>query len=263
MLLLNENTRAKYQAEICPVLDNRVVSPGYHRIQLQAPAIARTVEPGQFVQVFMPSRHSQMLPRPFSVYRANPAAGELTLLLEVKGRGTALLAEVSAGAALKLLGPLGRGFPSPPPHSLLVAGGMGIVPLAFLAASTGAPGTLIYCARTAGLLVCPRPELDRPGLSIIEATDDGSRGEQGTAADLLSRRIEGAGAVFACGPRLMLAAVKKICRRAGVKAWFSLEERMACGIGACLGCAVATTGGYRRVCRDGPVFPAEEVILDE
>lgn len=263
MLWLNENTGVKYQMEICPVLDNRALATGYHRINLQAPAIARLAVPGQFVQVFMTSRHSPMLPRPFSIYRADPGAGELTLLVEIKGRGTALLAEVSAGAALKLLGPLGRGFPSTPPHSVLVAGGMGIVPLAFLAAFTEEPKTLIYCARTAGLLVCPRPELDRPGLNIIEATDDGSRGEQGTAADLLSRRIEGAGAVFACGPRLMLAAVNKICRRSGVKAWFSLEERMACGIGACLGCAVATTGGYRRVCRDGPVFPAEEVIFDE
>jgi len=204
-----------------------------------------------------------MLPRPFSIYRADSVTGELDLLIEIKGKGTGLLAKTGTGAALELLGPLGKGFPVPPAGSLLVAGGAGIAPLAFLAASADVPRTLLYCAQTASRLVCPHADLDFPGLSIIEATDDGSRGEMGTAADLLLNRIEGAEAVFACGPRPMLAAVKEICLQAGIKAWFSLEERMACGIGACLGCAVATTGGYKRVCRDGPVFSAEEVIFDE
>jgi len=209
----------------------------------------------------MPVKHTYMLPRPFSIYKADPLTGELVLLIEIKGRGTALLAGSSPADKIELLGPLGSGFPTPPAGSLLVAGGAGIAPLVFLASSTEVPQTLLYCARTAGLFACPRRDLDMPGLSIVEATDDGSRGEKGTAAAVLSRRIEGAGAVFACGPRPMLAAVKEICRQAGVKAWLSLEERMACGIGACVGCVVATTGGYKRVCRDGPVFPAEEVIL--
>ncbi len=236
---------------------------GFCRITLHAPGVARLAEPGQFVHVFMPSGHENMLPRPFSVYRADSVTGELALLIEIKGKGTALLARTGPGAVVDLLGPLGNGFPDPPAGSMLVAGGAGIAPLAFLAASANVPRTLLYCARTAGQLACPRPDLELPGLNIVEATDDGSRGEKGTAADLLSRRIEGTKAVFACGPRPMLAAVKEICLRADIPAWFSLEERMACGIGACLGCAVATNGGYRRVCRDGPVFPAEEVIFDE
>lgn len=210
----------------------------------------------------MPPGQSNMLPRPFSVYRADTLSGEISLLIEIKGKGTALLAETAPGVSLKLLGSLGRGFPDLPPQSLLVAGGAGIAPLAFLAASTAAPRTLLYCARSADLLVCSGADLELPGLSVVEATDDGSRGVKGTAADLLSNRIKGSGAVFACGPRPMLAAVKEICSRAKIETWFSLEERMACGIGACVGCAVATTGGYRLVCRDGPVFPAEEVILD-
>jgi len=247
--------------EKCPVLDNRTVTPGFCRITLHAPAIARLAAPGQFVHVYMPAGHMHMLPRPFSIYKADPLTGELTLLIEIKGKGTTLLAGTGTADVIELLGPLGNGFPPLAPGALLVAGGAGIAPLAFLAASASVPRTLLYCARTADLLACPRYDLDMPGLSIIEATDDGSRGEKGTAADILSRRIEGAGAVFACGPRPMLVAVKKMCRQSGIRAWFSLEERMACGIGACVGCAVATTSGYKRVCRDGPVFPAEEVIL--
>lgn len=204
-----------------------------------------------------------MLPRPFSVYKADPVTGEITLLIEIKGRGTGLLAGARPGTALELLGPLGKGFPVPPPGSLLVAGGVGIAPLALLAASISGSQTMLYCARTVDMLFCPRSDLERPGLNIIEATDDGSRGIKGSAADILPRWVKEAKAVFACGPRPMLAAVKTICLEAGVGAWLSLEERMACGIGACLGCVTLTTRGYRRVCRDGPVFAAEEVIFDE
>ncbi len=238
------------------------MGPGFCRITLAAPDIASLVEPGQFVQVFMPPEHPHMLPRPFSIYKADAENGVLTILVEIKGKGSRLLADRGPGSFLKLLGPLGRGFPPPPPGSILVAGGMGIAPLAFLAESVNKPRTLLYCARTADLLVCPGADLDLPGLQIIRATDDGTTGIKGTAADLLSGQIEGAPAVFACGPRPMLTAVKEICLRWGVNAWLSLEERMACGIGACVGCVVLTIDGYKRVCRDGPVFPAEEVILD-
>lgn len=224
--------------------------------------MARDACPGQFVQVFMPPEQRYMLPRPFSIFKADPQAGELVILFEVRGRGTALLSGTRTGSSWKLLGPLGTGFPELPPRSVLVAGGMGIAPLAFLAASTMIPRTLIYGARTARQLVCPSSDLELPGLNVLEATDDGSRGEKGTAVELLAPLIDTAGAVFACGPRPMLAAVKELSRQAGVKAWFSMEEHMACGIGACLGCAVATAEGYKRVCKDGPVFPAGEVLFD-
>ncbi len=246
----------------CPVTDRQIVAPGYCRLALHAPAVVREARPGQFVMVYMPAEYPGMLPRPFSIYAVNRAGGELVLFFEIKGRGTELLAASRSGFTWKLLGPLGTGFPVPPPGSLLVAGGMGIAPLVFLAAVTDRPRILIYGAPTADRLICPSLDLALPGLTLIEVTEDGSRGEKGTASDVCRGLMAGAGAVFACGPKQMLASVASMGRRYGVKTRVSLEERMACGIGACLGCAVPGADGYRRVCRDGPVFPAEEVDLN-
>ncbi len=173
------------------------------------------------------------------------------------------MAGMRQGAPVKLLGPLGAGFPALQPDSLLVAGGVGLAPLAFLAASTEQRRTLVYGARTAKQLVCSPAELGLPNLTVVEATEDGSRGKRGTVTDILPGLLPGSRALFACGPQRMLAAVKGQALQAGVPAWISLEERMACGIGACLGCAVQTSGGYRRICRDGPVFPAGEVLFND
>lgn len=259
-MLSIEQGKRPYLAE-CPVVEKEEPAAGFFLFKLQAPLIAGEAEPGQFVQVFIPFEHRHnMLPRPFSIFEANREKKEIAILIGVRGRGTALLAASEPGSTWRLMGPLGRGFPLPlPPSPLLVAGGMGIVPLAFLARSTSRPRTLIHGARTAAQLVYPRSELDQPGLKLLEATDDGSRGVKGTACDLLTGLIREAGAVFACGPRPMLARVQEICRCEKTAAWLSLEEHMACGIGACVGCAVQTVDGYRRVCRDGPVFSAEEV----
>ena len=116
-------------------------------------------------------------------------------------------------------------------------------------------------------MVCPVTDLEISGVTLVEVTEDGSRGEKGTAIDLLSRLLNTDSgrykAIFSCGPRPMLKAVADLGRRTGLPTWVSLEERMACGIGACLGCAVATIDGYKRVCHDGPVFSAEVVILND
>ena len=247
--------------EKCPVIEKRIVASGYCRLTLQAPALAREAHPGQFVMVYMSPEQRHMLPRPLSIFGVDREKGELSLFFAVKGQGTKLLADAFPGSEWKLLGPLGKGFPAIPQKSLLVAGGMGIVPLVFLAASTEVERTLIYGARTADQLVCPPEELELPRLKFIETTDDGSRGERGSAVDMLSRLISDTEAVFACGPNQMLKAVICLSREHGKDAWVSLEERMACGIGACLGCVVASRGGYRCVCSDGPVFSAKEVII--
>ncbi len=218
--------------------------------------------PGQFVMLYLPAEYGHHLPRPFSIFGLNSKREELILLLQVKGLGTGLLEKSQPGAEFKLLGPLGSGFPALKPGSLLVAGGMGIAPLAFLAASGAEPRTLIYGARTADQLICPAADLKLPGLTVIEATEDGSRGEKGNAVELMAPLLPRSEAVFACGPELMLAAVAKACLAAGVDAWVSVEEQMACGIGACLCCAQKTADGYKRVCHDGPVFPAGGVSFD-
>lgn len=258
--MLKTEEQAGRRPQEALLLENRTLAPGYHRLTFSAPGIIAGALAGQFVMIYMRQEHGYMLPRPFSIYGVDKARGELKIILEVKGRGTELLAGAGEGSTWKLLGPLGNGFPPLRPGSLLVAGGIGVAPLAFLASASAVPAVLIYGCRTADRFACLPADLARPGLELLEVTDDGSRGERGSAADLLACRLSGAAAVFACGPRPMLAAVAALCRKEGVEAWFSMEERMACGIGACLGCAVQSGGGYKRVCRDGPVFAAGEVF---
>ncbi len=217
--------------------------------------------------LYLPPNRQQQLPRPLSIFKVDRNRGELTLFFQVKGEGTRILADVETGSTIKLLGPLGTGFPYLPANTLLVAGGMGIAPLVYLATTAAKPCTMIYAAFTAAQLVCPATDLEISGVTLLEVTEDGSRGEKGTAIDLLSRLLNADSdryrAIFSCGPRPMLKAVADLGLLTGLPTWISLEERMACGIGACLGCAVATIDGYRRVCHDGPVFSAEVVIFND
>lgn len=248
---------------ICEVIERRMVTADCCRLIINAPEIAGTALPGQFVMIYMNDKTRHMLPRPFSIYSADREKGELVILFQVKGCGTKLLAASEIGQVWRLLGPLGTAFPKLAPHSLLVAGGMGIAPLAFLSLSTDTPCTLIYGTRTAKQLACSPAEFERTDLKLILSTDDGSRGEKGTVVDLFRHLLPAATFIYACGPVPMLAAVTSLSNQAGKKAWISLEEHMGCGIGACLGCVVNTVNGYRRVCRDGPVFSAEEVLFDQ
>ncbi len=245
------------------LIEKSVPTPGYCRLTFRASHVAETAKAGQFVMVYMPPEHKFMLPRPFSVHQADQNNGSITLLFEVKGTGTGLMAGATEGSTWKIAGPLGRGFPALPPHALLVAGGIGIAPLAFLAASTEQPRILLFGGRTASQLACLPEDLDLPNLTIIEVTEDGSRGRDGLVTDYLPELLPGAPALFACGPRAMLAPIKELCLHQRVPAWFSMEEKMACGIGACVGCAVQTREGYKRACSDGPVFAAEEVLFNE
>jgi NAD(P)H-flavin reductase len=197
------------------------------------------------------------LPRAFSVLRI-PAAGELEFLLEDVGPGTARLCELGAGDGLLLVGPLGRGFDPPPPGArpLLVGGGVGIAPLAILADSLGDAATVLLGFRDA---------LHAPGSDLIAgarlATDDGSVGHHGLVTDLLVAELDtGADAVvYACGPPVMLEAVRAVCAERGVPAQLALESGMACGFGACFGCVVPTRSGLVRLCLEGPVLDAGEL----
>jgi dihydroorotate dehydrogenase electron transfer subunit len=247
--------------QACPVTEKRILAAGHCRLTLKAPALVREAYPGQFVMVYMPDEHRHMLPRPLSIFALDRQKGELSLLFAVKGEGTRLLAGAMTGSVWKLLGPLGKGFPALPPKALLIAGGMGIAPLTFLAASTESPRTLVYGARTASQLACPPEDLELPGLKLIVTTEDGSRGSKGNVTDMVYPLLSDTEALFACGPVKMLQAIVSLREKYKKKAWVSLEERMACGIGACLGCVVAGKKDYSLVCSDGPVFPAKEVVL--
>jgi dihydroorotate dehydrogenase electron transfer subunit len=205
------------------------------------------------------------LNRPFSIHRLS-APDRLELLIAVVGRGTRLLGALEPGVRLGLLGPLGTGFTLPDPKRpvVLVAGGLGVAPLFFLAeelCSRGARPKLLYGAGSVDRLV-PTDGLQARGVAVKLATDEGSAGFHGFVSGLLEQEPEEPGAYLAaCGPVEMLKAVADVAKSRKLELEVSLESRMACGLGACLGCTVFLPGGAdRRVCCDGPVFKAREVF---
>ena len=265
------------------------------RLRLRCPAIAAAIEPGQFVMLRLPGRDDPLLGRPFALYDVAEDGAAFDVGFVVIGKMTRLMAGLSAGDAVELWGPLGRGFPEPPEPSagpvVMVAGGIGQTP--FLAAGReilgtagygergrfappAAPPELLYGARSAGYLA-EVARFEAAGIPVTVATDDGSAGHRGFVTDLLERRLaEGPrpSRVYACGPEPMMHAAARLCETHGVPCWLSLESPMACGFGACFSCVVkvrepgapasgeAEEWDYRRSCIEGPVFAAGRLALD-
>ncbi len=234
----------------------------YATLVLHAAALAAQARPGQFVHIRC---EGFQLRRPISI--AGVRGEELTIVFEIKGGGTDWLSRRSCGDTLDVLGPLGHGFPQIRGRVLLVGGGVGVPPMLFAAQrAEAADAVLAFRSRDRALLVEEfRPLCGR----VLVMSDDGSIGTQGFAArgaaDMLAQRPYAA--VFACGPGIMLKTTYAACREAGVPCYVSLEERMGCGLGACLTCATPIwdpDGGQtmKEVCKDGPVFRGEEVVWD-
>lgn len=243
----------------CMVLRSDRLIPHGHSLVLDVGDLADEAHPGQFVEV---QCGGQFLRRPLSICDAE--AGRLRVVFEVKGEGTRALAQTRATETVNVLGPLGHGFSIHGDRILLVGGGAGAAPLLF--AAKRCPGTVhaILGFRSAGTSmlveafrsVCPKVEF---------VTEDGSLGEQGLVDAPLRRRLSAMryDRILACGPRPMLKAVSQIAAEYGVPCQVSMEERMGCGVGACLVCACKMAdGNYKRVCHDGPVFDSREVDFD-
>jgi dihydroorotate dehydrogenase electron transfer subunit len=209
-----------------------------------------------------------ILARPFGI-SAVIGKGAIELYYRVVGRGTSLLATVPEGHSLAVHGPLGNGFPLPEKGvtPLLVAGGSGFPPLLFFAARNGRQARLFAGSRDKECLPPAGAMKEfRSRVKVIHyATEDGSRGTCGFVTDALAGYLAGLPVgerpvIYACGPRAMLAAVSTLASEHAVPCYVSLEERMACGLGVCMGCSVAVrSGGYRRVCREGPVFDSRDI----
>jgi dihydroorotate dehydrogenase electron transfer subunit len=261
------------------VMENRSVAPGHFLLTIRLPLSFATPIPGQFVMIRDPDRGEPLLPRPISVYGFQREEGHaiLNLLCRVAGRGTALLSRLNPGSTLTVLGPLGHGFAIDPDvrQLLLVAGGVGAAPLAFvlqegslLKPDSGKRQVTAYLgAGTAELLTGLNRFQDFCDLRT--ATDDGSCGYRGTVTERLAVDLAGYDAkstlILACGPGAMIRSLALLLRDSRIRCQVSLEERMACGVGACLGCVVAIREGegrtgYRRVCKDGPVFDIREIL---
>lgn len=251
--------------EQAAILGRRQLSPGVYKYLLSAPGIARRAAAGQFVQVTAPGF---FLRRPISICRIDQKAGTLVLVMEVRGRGTAAIAGLDSEESLDLIGPLGHGFALAPAgaKALLVGGGIGLPPLCQAAAHHGKDATVLAGFRNAAAVILA-DEIAGLGASFAFSTDDGSAGHHGLVTDLVRRHLEErkTDIIYACGPMPMLRAVAALAKEKGVACQVSLEERMACGMGACLGCACALydengVEHYGHVCKDGPVFPAERVV---
>ncbi len=234
--------------------------------------------PGQFAMLSpgpcgAAERFDPLLPRPMAVYRTVPESGgaELEILYRRSGRGTRLLAGTMPGETVRVVGPLGVGFPFPQPgqRALLVGGGTGIASLYDLAAAARARGPVVVLlgARAAGDLM-GREDFVALGVELRIATEDGSEGWRGRVTALLEQALAEPRAedelVYACGPTPMMQRAAEVAAAANRRCLVSLENRMACGFGVCLGCAVPRAdGGFALVCRDGPVLDAATVRWEQ
>ncbi len=257
---------ARRLVEHVEVVTNERVATGVGLITLRSPRVAATVEPGQFVHLRIATGADFILRRPFSVHRA--AGDGIELLYQVVGRGTHALAQRERGDVMDLIGPLGSGWriPDDAAHALLVAGGLGAAPLGMLAERLAERGIAVTTALGAPSVerVMALKLFDRVCRRVEVATDDGSAGVEGLVTAVTERLLteERPEVVYACGPEAMSRTVAAQASAAGVPCQVSLERLMACGVGACLSCVVATTAGQQRACVDGPVFDAGEVLWD-
>lgn len=261
----NQEPLFQTQAEI---LENRLIGPGLFLLSLMSPEIAATASPGQFIQI-LPGDEGTLDPllrRPISIYSVKAENGIVRLIFKEVGRGTRLISRRKPGELLDIMGPIGNGFdlPETAHRILLIAGGIGMPPLHSLAEKWREHEYILYYgARTRDEFI-ELAAWERLGIQVRLATDDGSIGYNGRITELLqSDQPHGIDLCCACGPKPMLRAVDNLLSAWKIPGLYSLEERMACGVGACLGCVCqTTTHGYQRVCVDGPVFSSEEVVWE-
>ena len=229
--------------------------------------LAQEAHPGQFIGVF-PKNKSTILPRPISICEINKEKTALRIVYRIAGQGTKEFSSFTEGDPVEILGVLGNGFPLEAGKGkkvFLMGGGIGVPPILQLAKELEAEKQVIVGYRDNNLFL--KEDLDKYA-SVYVATEDGSAGTKGNVMNAIEENGLDAEVIFACGPMPMLRAIKKYAEEKGIKAYISLEEHMACGVGACLGCVVKTKEvdhhshvHNARICTDGPVFDAEEVDI--
>jgi dihydroorotate dehydrogenase electron transfer subunit len=248
------------------ILSNQKLGAKYFQLVLDAKELAPRIQPGQFIHIKVADGFEPLFRRPFSVFRAKN--GRVEIFYDPIGRGTRILAAKEKGETVDVLGPLGKPFTFPGKEIkqvVFIAGGIGVAPfLIFTDAlkSHKAEKILLYGGRSKEHTF-PMPEFKKAGVKTFVATEDGSLGVKGRVSELFSKITKDPAAtmIYTCGPRAMMAAVQQFAKEAGLKGEASMEEVMACGLGACLGCSIRTTKGYRTVCHDGPVFSLDELVL--
>lgn len=262
------------------ILSKEEVAPNIFLIKLLAPLIAQDAIPGQFVHIKCSKENYPLLRRPLSIHRIDKEKGDISILFQVIGEGTKLIANKSIGDDLDIMGPIGNGFNILPESKkiMIIGGGIGVAPLLTLCEESIKQGkeARVLIGALKKELIIGEESFKFLGAKVEVATDDGSYCHKGLVTDLLERAVqEGwlADQIFACGPKPMLKKICEITSKSNINYQVSMEEKMACGIGACLGCVckVKTKDKsgtqvkyeYKRVCIDGPVFAGNEVIWDD
>ena len=230
---------------------------------IQADEIAKAAKPGQFISVYTKDK-SKVLPRPISLCEIDKEQGRLRIVYRVVGAGTKEFSAYQAGDDIEIMGPLGNGFPLKEKKAFLIGGGIGIPPMLELAKNLNCEKQMVLGYRDVLFL---NNEFEQYG-RVYAATEDGSAGTKGNVIDAIRENGLDAEIIYACGPTPMLRALKAYAAEHGMECWLSLEEKMACGIGACLACVCKSKDidehsqvHNKRICKDGPVFAAEEVEL--
>jgi len=260
---------------LASIISNDEIMPMVHLIWLESPQIASEVKPGQFIMVHC--GEECLLRRPLSIHQVIDGT-KIAFLFTVVGKGTYWLSQCQAGDSIDLLGPLGNSFYIHPAsyNLLLVAGGIGIAPLRFLAdeaVKQKKKVTLLMGASSAVYLLpieaSPRGLLTDGvlpfNINIMKTTDDGSDGFKGLATDFIVDHVDHADQIFACGPVGMYRAIADYSKQFKKlnSTQISLEVRMGCGLGVCYGCTVKTKNGLKQVCKDGPIFDLDDILWEE
>ena len=246
------------------IISQEEIAPGIFSMWLKTEQIAQHAKAGQFISIYCEDG-SRMLPRPISICEIDKNDGALHLVYRVAGKGTQEFSEKNTGMELSVLGPLGNGFPLKSKKAFLIGGGIGIPPILELAKQLDCEKQIVLGYRNSDMFLLD--EFKKYG-SVYIATEDGSYGSKGNVLDAIRENDLEADIIYACGPTPMLRALKEYAAEKQMQCWISMEEKMACGIGACLACVCKskevdahTNVHNKRVCKEGPVFRAEEVEL--
>jgi dihydroorotate dehydrogenase electron transfer subunit len=243
-----------------PLTVNKEISTNIYSLKFKSLKITERASPGKFVHIRLNNNTSFILRRPFSI--ASVKSEEIEIIYQVVGEGTEYLAQKKPGEFLQVMGPLGNGFNCDEKgFSLVVGGGMGMAPLKYLSlylARENREFMILYGAKKADEIFILN-ELEKHGKEIKYYTEDGSFGEKGTVVKDIEKLISSykPKVIYTCGPDAMLKKIVSISKQFRIFTQVSKEERMGCGIGACLCCVCQTNEGYKKVCHDGPVFPSK------
>lgn len=256
--------------EKATVVEHHNFQGEYRILRLAAPAVGPLVKPGQFLHLQVPRLGERILRRPFSIYKAD--AEGVSVLYKPVGRGTEAMTALQIGAAVDIIGPLGNGYPEATAGKLpvLVAGGYGNAALYLKAKELKTKGIAFFGGRTAQDILCVE-EFKQLGWDVRPATNDGSMGTKGLVTEafdpwMKEQEVESL-ELFVCGPNPMLKAMGDRAIGHGFTAWLSMDENMACGVGACLTCVIKrkteTGWEWARCCKDGPIFESREILWEE